>query len=267
MTSPQMDAAQLSNLRELAVEAARRASRVLLEWVNVSDEQLNIQNKGDGSPVSQADYASHATILDTLAPSNLPILSEEGEQVEWTQRKDWQWFWLVDPLDGTEAFVRFRSDFAVNIALCGPDGPVIGVVADPCAGQIYSGLVGEGARRESLDGATRTPLKPPPPTPPYRLVTSRNESASLHELLPPGFSGDEVRAEPVSGALKFCLVASGEADIHSRTGAYMEWDCAAGDGVLRAMGLVVYDWVTGEPMTYNKASLWVWGLWVSRVQR
>lgn len=258
---------ELTDLRELAVEAAREAAHVLLEWVNVTDEHLGIESKGDGSPVSQADLASHAVIVKALNPSGFPVLSEEGESVPWRERRLWRHYWLVDPLDGTEAFVRYRSDFAVNIALCGPEGPVIGVVADPCGGQIYSGILNRGARRESLDGSQLEALSPPPARPPYRLVTSRNESAPLHALLPPGFSEDEVRSEPVSGALKFCLVASGEADIHSRTGAYMEWDCAAGDGVLRSMGLAVCDRDSGEPLVYNKPDLWVFGLWVSRVQR
>ena len=257
----------LTELRELAVNAARVASGVLLQWVDLHDEDLGVEHKDDGSPVSQADYASHAAIVAELAVSKLPVLSEEGVQVPWEERRNWTWFWLVDPLDGTEAFLRFREGFAVNIALCGPDGPVLGVVADPRGGQIYSGLVGEGARHEPLAGGDCIPLSPAPPAPPYRLVTSRNERAPLTELLPPGFSQDEIITEPVSGALKFCLVASGDADIHSRTGAYMEWDCAAGDGVLRSMGLMVHDSETGEPLRYNKPSLWVHGLWVSRVQR
>ena len=254
-------------LRDLAVDAARAASLALLKWVDAHDDELGVEHKGDGSPVSQADYASHATIVRALAASNLPVLSEEGEEVPWEVRRHWTWFWVVDPLDGTEAFLRYREGFAVNIALCGPEGPVIGVVADPCGGQIFSGLTDHGAHAEPLDGGPRTALHPQPAQPPYCLVTSRNERAPLSELLPPGFSQDEVVSEPVSGALKFCLVASGEADIHSRTGSYMEWDCAAGDGVLRAMGLAVRDAATGAPLTYNKPSLWVHGLWVSRVQR
>lgn len=267
MGSKELDDKALQSLREQAVQTAREAAHILLDWVNVTDEQLGIENKGDGSPVSQADLASHAHIVAALKPTGFPVLSEEGEKVPWRERRLWTWYWLVDPLDGTEAFVRYRTGFAVNIALCGPDGPVIGVVADPCGGQIYSGIRNAGARRESLDGQHTEPLLPAPVRPPYRLVTSRNETAPLSALLPPGFAESEVHAEPVSGALKFCLVASGEADIHSRTGAYMEWDCAAGDGVLRGMGLSVRDRDGGEPLQYNKPDLWVFGLWVSRVQR
>lgn len=263
----ELDEKELQSLRELAVDAARQAAHVLLEWVHRSDEQLGIENKGDGSPVSQADLASHAVIAAALKRTGFPVLSEEGESVRWEDRRSWTRYWLVDPLDGTEAFVRYRSGFAVNIALCGPEGPLIGVVADPCGGQIYSGVLNRGARRESLDGTWIEALEPPPAHPPFRLVTSRNETAPLGSLLPPGFSEAEIRSEPVSGALKFCLVASGEADMHSRTGAYMEWDCAAGDGVLRAMGLSVYDRLSGEPLVYNKSDLRVFGLWVSRVQR
>ncbi len=254
-------------LREAAVEAARSASLVLLNWVDAANDDLDIRSKGDGSPVSNADFESHAVIAKALASTGIPILSEEGRLAPWEERQHWDWVWLVDPLDGTDAFVRHRSGFAVNIALCGPEGPALGVVADPCGGLIYSGILGHGARKETLQGKLWTPLSPAPPTLPYRLVTSRNERATLSELLPPGFRLDEVQSEPVSGALKFCLVASGEADMHSRTGPYMEWDCAAGDGILRSMGLCVYDAQTGEPLRYNKPNLWVRGLWTSRIQR
>jgi len=258
---------ELAVLRETAVDAARKAATVLLNWVQRADEELGIMSKGDGSPVSKADFASHATITALLEPLGFPILSEEGLQQPWEERQHWDWFWLVDPLDGTEAFVRFREGFAVNIAFCGRQGPMIGVVADPCGGEIFSGLVGEGARRENLDGSAISKLRPNPPSPPYRLVTSRNEQAAIEALLPPGIERHEVTLTPVSGALKFCLIAAGEAEIHSRTGAYMEWDCAAGDGVLRSMGLDVRDRTTDRPLEYNKPSLWVHGLWTSRVQR
>lgn len=258
---------ELVVLREVAVYAARKASEVLLNWVRRADAELGIMSKGDGSPVSKADFASHATITALLEPLGFPILSEEGLEQTWEERQHWDWFWLVDPLDGTEAFVRFREGFAVNIAFCSRQGPVIGVVADPCGNQIYSGLVGEGARREALDGTSISKLNPSPPALPFRLVTSRNEKAAIEALLPPGIACEEVTLTPVSGALKFCLIAAGEAEIHSRTGAYMEWDCAAGDGVLRSMGLEVRDRASGRPLEYNKPSLWVKGLWASRVQR
>lgn len=265
MISPSLE--QLATWRELAVEAARTAAHLLLAWAEADETQLGVQNKGDGSPVSQADFASHAAIAEALKGTHLPLLSEEGPPHPWEERRAWTWFWLVDPLDGTEAFLKYREGFAVNIALCGPEGPVIGVVADPCGGQIFSGLLHEGARREALDGSSSTRLAPGPAKLPYRLVTSRNEHAPLEALLPPGFAPHEVVSEPVSGALKFCLVAAGDAEIHSRTGPYMEWDCGAGDGVLRSMGLCVHDAATGEPLRYNKPSLWVNGLWTSRVQR
>jgi 3'-phosphoadenosine 5'-phosphosulfate (PAPS) 3'-phosphatase len=113
--------------------------------------------------------------------------------------------------------------------------------------------------------AERRTLASGPSTPPYKLVISRNESSNPIDLVPPGIDTDEVEFERVSGALKFCLLATGEADIHARSGPYMEWDCAAGDAILRSIGLTTYSRANGKPMVYNSESLYVRGLWVSRV--
>jgi len=256
----------LQVLAESALEAAQEGAQILLKHLDASNEDLVIRAKRDGSPVSSADLASHKAIFDRLAPLGIPIISEEGELPPVRERQGWAWFWLVDPLDGTESFLHHRSGFAVNIALCNADGPVIGVVADPLGGRAFLGVVGKGAEEVQLDDLTqRKTLAPTPAQPPYRLVLSRNEIAHVPDLLPPGIAANDVIAEPVSGALKFCLLATGEAAIHARTGPYMEWDCAAGDGILRAIGLTTFDRRTSETLRYNSTTLRVEGLWVSRV--
>ena len=255
----------------LALNAARQGARVLMTYLDRPDEELVIRAKRDGTPVSAADLASHRVIEVALAPSGIPVISEEGELPPYAVRKHWPYYWLVDPLDGTAAFLQQRRGFAVNIALCGPEGPIIGVVADPLAGWVYSGSPILGVQSHTLQPApvaSGTPLRPLPPQRPFRLLTSSTERAPLPDLLPAHLvhlDPTDFTVQRMSGAQKFCLIAAGEADLHSRTGPYMEWDCAAGDGLLRAQGLTLFDRSTGTPLRYNSPTLLVSGLWVSRV--
>lgn len=260
-----MKQVELRDLAEVALAAAQAGAQVLMTHLNARNEDLVIRAKRDGSPVSAADLASHEAILHHLGPTGIPIISEEGSLPPYSERKNWPWFWLVDPLDGTESFLHHREGFAVNIALCNVDGPVLGLVSDPLSDTAYLGIAGDGVQQISCNAGDRRSLQPGPAEKPYRLVTSRNEIAGPEELVPPRLLPEDIYCEPVSGALKFCLLATGEADIHARTGSYMEWDCAAGDGILRAIGLTTFDLHTGEQLRYNSPTLRVEGLWVSRV--
>ena len=248
-----------------ALEAAGAGARALLDVITASDEELHIKSKIDGSLVSDADFASQKVISEILEPLKIPILSEESKAPDYSTRKDWEVFWLVDPLDGTESFLKSRSGFAVNIALCDKSGPIIGVVAEPLTNTIYYGVEGKGFSICQLDGSNSRRVVTGKARKPYRLVTSWDEKANVDELSPPGINPEDVVARPVSGALKFCELALGEAEIHSRTGPYMEWDCAAGDGILRSIGIDVIDRHTDARIKYNTKDLRVNGLYCSRV--
>ena len=250
--------------QQAAIAAAGAAARVLLSALPKSDSDLHIAEKADGSLVSDADMASQQVIQEHLTSTESPILSEEAAAPEFDARKDWTRFWLVDPLDGTESFLRSRSGFAVNIALCDETGPIFGVVADPLANRMYLGGVGVPVQMAPLDGSMLRLIHPSPIQRPYRLVTSWMEEAKLTDLVPPHIDPADVVARPISGALKFCLLATGDAEIHARTGPYMEWDCAAGDAILHGMNIDVVD-LNGQRLRYNSPSLRVTGLRCSRV--
>jgi 3'(2'), 5'-bisphosphate nucleotidase len=250
---------------EKSEEAAGAASRVLLNVISSTDEELHIESKIDGSLVSDADLASQMVISDILSPLGIPIISEEASIPDYDKRKDWPLYWLIDPLDGTESFLSNRSGFAVNIALCDKSGPILGVVADPLTNTIYKGVMGDGFSICTLDGSNSRQITPRETRRPYRLVTSWNEDAPLEELTPPWINIEEVVARPVSGSLKFCEIALGSAEIHSRTGSYMEWDCAAGDAILRSIDIEVFDRHTHKRIVYNSEDLRVNGLYASRV--
>ena len=247
-----------------AIQAGGEAARVLLKALPKGDEELSISEKADGSLVSSADLASQRAIQDCLQDTDVPVLSEEAAAPSFETRRAWSRFWLVDPLDGTESFLKNRSGFAVNIALCDATGPIFGVVADPLANRMYLGGVGVPVQVAPLDGSTVKPLHPSPIQRPYRMVTSWVEEARLQDLVPPHIDPADVVSRPVSGALKFCQLATGDAEIHARTGPYMEWDCAAGDAILRGMGIDVVD-LQGNRLKYNTESLRVHGLRCSRV--
>ena len=261
-----MENERLDQLLHAALKAAAAGSAVLLHHLSHQNERLVIRAKRDGSPVSAVDLESHTAIHSVLAPHGIPVISEEGELPPYAERSEWPMFWLVDPLDGTQSYLDHREGFAVNIALCDASGPILGVVADPLSDRIFAGTSSQSPFTVSLaDLDTQHLIVPKPATPPYRLVTSWNETQTKEELLPPSLNADTFHMEAVSGALKFCLLATGEADVHARSASYMEWDCAAGDGILRSMGIVVRDRETNQPLSYNTMSLRVGNLYASRL--
>jgi len=247
-----------------AMEAAGAASRVLLSALPKSDLDLHIAEKEDGSLVSDADMASQQVIQSILQATRVPVLSEEAAAPTYDERKHWERYWLVDPLDGTESFLKSRSGFAVNIALCDTTGPIFGIVADPLSNRMFLGGIGIPVQVAPLDGSTVRQVHPSPIQRPYRMVTSWLEEAKLVDLVPPHIDPADVVARPISGALKFCLLATGDAEIHARTGPYMEWDCAAGDAILRGMDIDVVDF-EGHRIEYNSPSLRVQKLRCTRV--
>jgi 3'(2'), 5'-bisphosphate nucleotidase len=128
-------------LKEISIKAAKKASQSILEVYNSSD--FDIELKGDQSPLTKADKLSHKVIEQILSVTNLPVLSEEGKTISYQERKNWEYFWLVDPLDGTKEFLKRNGEFTVNIALMHKNAPVWGVVFVPVREKMYFGGNGE----------------------------------------------------------------------------------------------------------------------------
>ena len=268
-TTCTMTSEKKAECMEVALAAAREASGML---VKLASSELEIQRKEDGSPVTNADMRAHEIISRHLEPLGIPVVSEEGADTPFEERRIWDACWLVDPLDGTSSYIRMRAGYAVNIALVqrnekGDMVPILGVVALPDLDELYFGSADDGAFRTAIsEELNAVPMQRDLRiAAPYNLLISWNEPATLGELIPGHIDPSEVRMKPISGARKFCLVAEGTADIHARSRGYMEWDCAAGDAVLRALGFYVRDLVTGRPLVYNGPTLRVGGLIASRV--
>ena len=230
---------------------AERAGQAVLALYR--DQDLRVETKSDGSPVTAADMASERVIEAELRPMDpsIPYLSEESAPASYEERRHWKRFWLVDPLDGTKEFIKRTDEFTVNIALIEDGAPVLGVVVAPALGVSYFAAKGQGAWKQK-EGAPpeRLASRLADPTRPIRIVESvSHPSPELEQFL----EAFEVQGRlKIGSSLKFCLLAEGSADLYPRLGPTMEWDVGAGDCIFRYSA-------QGDPhpspLVYNKESL------------
>lgn len=236
-------------------ELVRAAAQAILEIY--SQEEFDVAHKQDASPLTAADIASHRILGDGLREitPELPMLSEESaEQVTVDERRAWQRYWLVDPLDGTKEFVKRNGEFTINVALIEFGRPVFGIVHAPVRGASYVGSAGQGTTRRESDG-TRRILRVSGPTGgrPVRVLGSRSHAGGELDSFAAALGRHEFLA--IGSALKFCLLAEGSADVYLRLKPTSEWDTAAGQAILEAAGGSVTD-LAGRPLRYNtRASL------------
>jgi 3'(2'), 5'-bisphosphate nucleotidase len=235
-------------LERLAVTAGKAV-------MEIYHTDFSVDHKADHSPLTLADMRSHRIIADGLHESypDIPVLSEEGKSISYAERKQWNCFWLVDPLDGTKEFIKRNDDFTVNIALIVQQEPVIGVVYVPALDDLYLADVRNGCCYRHFRGSqTRLTVPQATPNGPLRIVQSRSHPSDELEAF--------IRRLPATvsvlrgSSLKFCTVATGEADLYPRLGPTWEWDTAAGHAVVTAAGGVVVD-LEGNPLHYNKETL------------
>jgi len=237
------------NLKELIdpiVALAIDAGRAILE---VYATDFDVQSKGDESPLTQADLASHNCIvagLQALTP-DIPIISEEDGLPAFAERGQWQRYWLIDPLDGTKEFVNRNGEFTVNIALIDAHRPLFGVVHVPVQDKTYIGCEGHGAELRD-NGSIKAIQVAGKSSQPVRIVGSRSHrGSSLDAFLEKVGESDML---PMGSSLKFCVVAEGRADIYPRLGPTSEWDTAAAQAVVEQAGGKVLE-LSGQPLSYN----------------
>jgi 3'(2'), 5'-bisphosphate nucleotidase len=209
-----------------------------------------VEQKGDLSPVTEADRAAEAILLAALArhAEGVPVVAEE--EVAAGRIPDLgEAFFLVDPLDGTREFVRGGDDYTVNIGLVVAGSPILGLVLAPEQGRLWAGVVGGAAWVES-DNGTRTPLAVRPPGDRLTVVASKSHmNQATRDFLAAELPDAELVS--VGSSLKFCLLAQGTADYYPRLSPTSEWDTAAGHAVLLAAGGHV-DGPGGAPLGYGK---------------
>tara|TARA_B100001142_G_scaffold200907_1_gene199456 strand:- start:11800 stop:12642 length:843 start_codon:yes stop_codon:yes gene_type:complete len=231
--------------------------------------EIKSEKKDDNSPVTIADIRAHNIIEETLIKSGWPILSEEGEHASYEVRENWDYFWVVDPLDGTKEFIKGNGEFTINIALVKRDAPIWGIVHSPVLDWTYIGGPKVGSLKstgrlnyaqinekgQSLPG--KLPKK-------LTIVASRSHGSPLTESLLNKWKKKHGEIDRISmgSSLKICLVAEGSAHAYPRAALTMEWDTAAGHAI--ALGAKCHMFRMEElnkelkwshPMVYNKQNL------------
>lgn len=241
------------------IAIAKQAGDEIMTIYNSTD--FWVEFKDDDSPLTKADIASNTVIVSSLKKlyPEIPMLSEEEAEVPYEERQNWEYFWSIDPLDGTKEFVKRNGDFTVNIALIHRDTPVAGVIYAPVHDEVYYATAWQWAYKlQSDDTIVQLQEKTEFSADTLRVVASRSHKWELLE----GYLEDikteknlEIDYVSVGSSLKFCIIADGRADIYPRFVPTMEWDTAAGQAILEELGysiLVYPEWI---PLRYNRENL------------
>ena len=235
----------IEKIKNIALEA----SVVIMEIYN---KDFQVEYKDDKSPLTEADLKSNEIICNSLKKlyPNIPIMSEENKQTPYEQRKDWEYYFCVDPIDGTKEFIKKNGEFTINIALIYNKEPVLGVVYAPAISTMYSAKKGEGAFKNDI----KLPIKRDDEK--YIIVASKSHMSEETQVYIDSINTVKNKELISMGSsLKLCLVADGSADCYPRVAPTMEWDTAAADAIVRECGKMTYQFEIKEPMVYNKKDL------------
>ncbi|MEO6968873.1 MAG: 3'(2'),5'-bisphosphate nucleotidase CysQ [Rhodanobacteraceae bacterium] len=240
----------MSELERIGREVRALARRAGAAIIDIYSGTFSVERKADDSPLTAADMAAHRVIIDGLCAltPDIPVLSEESAGVDWSTRKTWARYWLVDPLDGTREFVKRNGEFTVNIALIEDHAPVLGVVLAPVGGELYFASNDAGAFVELAPGAMPRPIETRAAAATPIIAGSRSHGNERQTRMLARLG--EHRLISLGSSLKFCLIARGEADVYLRLGPTSEWDTAAAQCVLEQAGGAVLD-LAGAPLRYN----------------
>ena len=221
--------------------------------MDIYKKDFEIYEKNDQSPLTEADLAAHNIIESELKKAfpEVPILSEESSGVTYEDRKGWDVFWMVDPLDGTKEFIKKNDEFTVNIALIVDGQPVLGVVYAPVLNITYSGAVNLGAVKKGAEGRQNINTVQPKGTS-WLLVGSRSHRGEHMDKYLEAFDSYEFLSK--GSSLKLCMVAEGTAHLYPRLGPTSEWDTAAAHAILEGAGGKVNK-VDGSNLSYGKLNI------------
>jgi len=230
------------------------------EIMSIYNKDFNIEFKNDNSPLTIADKKSHKVIEEGLKKYNLPILSEEGRDIPYEERKNWELFWMIDPLDGTKEFIKKNGEFTINIALIYKNKPIFGVVYAPAIEVIYftdnnnSYKAKLSIKEFSIKNIEKLPKKRDDNK--FIIVASKSHLNEETKKFIENIRADKEKEFISKGSsLKLCMVAEGSADIYPRLAPTMEWDTAAADAIVRKAGKMSYNFESNMPLEYNKKNL------------
>ena len=275
----------LKQLLTVCLRASQQASRAILAVYNSA---FDVEYKQDESPLTLADKRSHEILEKELEYSfpDIPILSEEGKDIPYEERKNWEYFWLVDPLDGTKEFVKKNGEFTVNIALICKNRPIMGIIYVPVYDDVYFSMEGTGSFKIKSGSRILNDL--------FKNMYSVNDTEVFYndlilnsvKLPVNGIIKNDVNSElnviisrshmtdeteeflnqlqklykkivkiSLGSSLKLCAIAEGKADVYPRFAPTMEWDTAAGHAIIEQAGGYFLQKETNKPLIYNKKSL------------
>lgn len=252
-----------------AYNAAVRAGAVILDIYKREDYHISLKN--DQSPLTIADRRAHETIKEYLGSTRIPILSEEGREMLYDERKNWELFWLVDPLDGTKEFINGNNEFTVNIALMSDNEAVAAVVYVPYISRMFMAVKGGGAYvKENVTASADSEadyasigeglISLPVATKgnePMQIAISRSHNTpetfahidAIRSCVP------DLEVVEQGSSYKFCMLAEGSVDYYVRTSNTYEWDTAAGELILAEAGGSTVAIDSGKHLAYNKELL------------
>ena len=254
------------NFNHLLIKAINASIKGGHAIMDVYDSDFSVEHKNDKSPLTLADKNCNEVIEQHLLLTEIPFLSEEGEEITYSERKNWEYSWLVDPLDGTKEFVKRNGEFTVNIALIHNGNPIIGVIYVPVKEELYFAMQGLGSYKVSVNSvienietiislAESLPIDYKRAN--YVIVGSRSHPSVETEVFLDEMKkkhGD-VKVLAVGSSLKFCMVAEGKADAYPRYAPTMEWDTGAGHAIAKYAGFSVKQYNSIEDVIYNKENL------------
>ena len=263
-----------SSLKDINIEdiknIALKAGDAIMQ---IYAKDFEVEYKDDKSPLTEADLKANEIICNSLKQlyPTIPLMSEENKQTPYEIRKDWEYYFCIDPIDGTKEFIKKNDEFTVNIALIYKDTPVLGVVYAPALNELYYAKKDEGAylsiidKQLSITKSRKLPyIKKDSAT--INVVVSKSHLSKETQEFINSLSTSNKRLSLVSkgSSLKLCMVATGQVDIYPRLAPTMEWDTAATDAIIRESGKMVYQYNSifnnentklEQPIVYNKATL------------
>lgn len=245
---------KIEKLMPQVVELAQQAGQAILA-IDHQDAAESIERKHDRSPVTAADKVANDIIAKGLADltPKIPLISEENQITPFAKRKGWEYFWLVDPLDGTKEYLSGTKDYTVNVALIHKAQPVLGVIYAPAYQELFFALKDEGAYKQINDMTLKElKVRELPEDDELTCYISKHHGPVNTNAIQNSFPSTKVLH--LGSSLKFCRIAEGEVDFYLRSRATSEWDTAAGQCILEEAGGMVLDF-EGTPLHYNKEVL------------
>jgi len=278
----------MKQLLQTAITASLQAGKAIMEIYKSDD--FGIEEKDDKSPLTKADRAAHDVIMEHLSPLGIPVLSEEGKDISYEERKNWKQLWIVDPIDGTKEFIKRNGEFTVNIALIENQVPVLGVIYVPAKETLYyadyenaykiEGVTEDNYEKNKTHAAQLPLVRDSDLVPSDSLPVGRHGNRVTNKLVTSHLSLvtvvaskshlspetqdfiDDLKTKHAAvntiskgSSLKLCMVAEGTADFYPRFAPTMEWDTAAGQAICMAANCDVIDQDTCKTMVYNRMEL------------